>query len=579
MSAPDSGRARWPAWLAVLVVTTVVLGPLYVRGGIALRGDMVFVPDQPWKPAFLGLDGSVPRAVPMDALVSFVDNVIPGALLQRLLLTAAFLGGGLGIARLVRGMRASGQLAAVVVFLWNPWVDERLAIGQWATVLGYALLPWLVMAAARAREGQRGGWPATALLLVLSAVCAPSVGIVGVIVGVAVVGAGRSALRKITALCGLAVAANLPWILPAVLGPDLHASSAQFGDFAARGESSLGTLVSLLSMGGIWKTSIIPPERTHVVVVGAATALAVAFIVAFRYAESALGRATTRGVAAAGGASLVLAIVPAIGPVGHALGTMSVDWTALGLLRDSHRYLAPFGLVLAVGAAALVDRLVASASAGASEGARAGQDRTGRGAIAALLLIAPVVLLPSLAWGLAGALEPVSYPGDWSRVAGAVASGHGATVVLPWTGSYRGYGWNGYHAVLDPAPRFLPGDVLIDDRHFLRHDVVPGEDPFLLEIGDALHAADRSRALRELGVRWVLVEKGNGVAEDDVPVGATAFDGHWLRLVDLGAPTRDLGPLRPGPPRWIVVAGDVVAGFVGIVSVLQLGGLFVRTRR
>jgi len=568
MSVPDLGRVRGPAWVATLGVTVVVLGPLYVGAGIALRGDMVFVPDQPWKSAWLGLDGSVPRAVPMDALVSLADDVLPGALLQRLLLTAAFVIGGLGIARLVGRMHAAGQVAAVIVYLWNPWVHERLAIGQWAAVLGYALLPWLVMAAARAREGRPGGWPATALALVLTAVCAPSVGILGTLVGLAVVASGGRA-RQILALAGLAVVANLPWILPAVLGPDLRASGAQFGDFAARGESSLGTLASLLSMGGIWKTSIVPPERTHAIVVGVAAALALALLAAFRYAGPALGRRTTAGVAGAGLVSLVLAVVPTIGAVGRGLGTLSEDWPALGLLRDSHRYLAPFGLLLAIGAAALVDRLVA--------GER--RDPTGRGAIAALVLVAPVVLLPSMLWGLAGTLKPVDYPDDWARVAAALRTERGATVVLPWTGSYRGYAWNDFHAVLDPAPRFLPGDVLIDDRHFLRDDVIPGEDPFLVDIGEALHEPDPASALRALGVRWVLVEKSNGVEPGDVPAGTIAFDGRWLALVNLGTPTGDLRHLRAEPPAAMVVGGDIATGFVGCVSVLQLGRRLVRTRR
>jgi hypothetical protein len=541
---------------------------MYVADGIALRGDMVFTPDQPWKRAWLGLDGSVPRAVPMDALVSLVDEVLPGAVLQRLLLTAAFVLGGLGIARLAGRFHPFGQVAAVVVYLWNPWVHERLAIGQWVTVLAYGLLPWLVLAAARAREGRPAGWPATALLLVLTGVCAPSMGLLGTLVGLAVVATGKE-LRRIAGLLGLALLANLPWIVPAIVGPSLEATTSQFGDFAAHSESALGTFASLLSMGGIWKVSIVPPERTHVVVVGVAALMGAAFLLSFRNAVPVLGRRTSAGLVAAGGLSLLLALLPAIGPIGRSLGSLSAHWPALGVLRDSHRYLAPLGLLLAVGAAALVDRQLARARSG----------RAGAGAIAGLVVLAPVLLLPSLVWGLAGGLRPVSYPADWARVSGEVAGKDGATVVLPWTGGYRGYAWNHHRAVLDPAARYLPGDVLVDDRLILHDDVVQGEDPFLLRIGEALHGPDAAQALRELGVRWVLVEKGNGVRETDVPAGAAAFDGRWLRLVDLGAPINDLGPLRPAPREAMVVTGDIAAVLVGCVSVLQLGRCLVRTRQ
>jgi hypothetical protein len=560
-------RVRWPA-VATVAVTVVVLGPLFVSGGHSLRGDMVFTPDQPWKPAWLGLDGSVPRAVPMDALVSLADEVLPGALLQRVLLAAAFLLGGFGIGRLARSFGPAAQVAAVVVYLWNPWVYERLAIGQWATMLGYGLLPWLVLAAVRARDDRAGGWPATALLLVLTGICAPSVGLIGALVGLAVVATVRSWVR-IAAVGGLAVVANLPWIVPGLLGPDLHAGRSQFAEFAARGESSLGVLASLLSMGGIWKTSVVPPERTHLVVVGVAALLALACVAGFRYAVPVLGRRTAGGVLAAGAVSLLLAVAPAIDPVGRGLGSLSTDLPALGILRDSQRYLAPWGLVLALGAAALVDRLVTRA--------RAGQGASG--ATAALVVLAPVLLLPSLVWGLAGEIRAVDYPRDWDRLAAQVDDEDGATVTLPWTGSYRGYAWNDRRAVLDPAPRFLPGDVLVDDRIFLRDSVLPGEDPFLARVGEALDGPEPADALRQLGVRWVLVEKGNGVEAGHVPAGAVAYDGHWLRLVDLGPPTGDLRHLRPHPAGWIVLVGDIAVLFVTCVSIWQLGRALIRTRR
>ena len=562
---------RWSSWspsgVTTLVVTVAVLGPVLLGGGIALRGDMVFTPDQPWKPAWLGLDGAVPRAVPMDALVSVVDEAIPGALLQRLLLVAAFVAGGLGVGRLTRGLGTLARVAAVVAYLWNPWVYERLAIGQWPTVLGYGLLPWVVIAATSARAGRPVGWSATALTLVLAGVCAPSVGLVGALVAVVVVAVGGG-WRRTAAVTGLAVAANLPWILPGLLGPAVHASRSQFSEFAARPESSLGTVASVLSMGGIWKASVVPPERTHVVVIGVAAVLAVACLAGFRYAVPLLGRRTAAAVAAVGGLALAAAVLPALPPVARGLGELSTRWPAIGILRDSQRYLAPLGLVLAVGAGALVQRLVT----------RARRGQTAWWSVAFLVVAAPVLLLPSLAWGLAGALRPVEYPDDWVRVAARVADGGGGTVTLPWTGSYRGFAWNGHRAVLDPAPRFLPGDLLVDDRVFLRHAVLPGEDPFLDRVTQALESEDPARALGDLGVRWVLVEKGNGVEPADVPPGKRVFDGSSLSLVDLGKPRGDIGLLRQRPPGWMVAAGDVVAGLVGCVSVVHLLRSRLRTR-
>ncbi|MBO9520413.1 MAG: hypothetical protein J7518_02655 [Nocardioidaceae bacterium] len=555
-------RVRLPAVVATVAVTVLVLGPLLVHGGIALRGDMVFTPDQPWKRAWLGLDGSVPRAVPMDALVSVADEVLPGGLLQRLLLVAAFTAGGLGIARLAGRFSATAQVAGVLVYLWNPWVHERLGIGQWPTVLAYGLLPWLVLAGGRLRAGGPGGWAATFVLLALAAVCAPSMGLVATLVAVATTWSER---RRLLAVLGAAVLANLPWAVPALLGPGLRGSSDQFGAFAARGEGGLGTLGALLSMGGIWKVSVVPPERTHLVVVAVAGVLALAFVAGFRWAVPVLGARTAQAIVLAGAVSLLVALLPAIGPVGGALGSLAEHWPAVGIVRDSHRFLAPYGLVLGLGAAALVDRLLAA-----------------RGATvvtAVLLAAAPVVLLPSLVWGLAGALRPATYPADWSRVAARVGHSGSGTVVLPWTGSYRGFGWNDRRAVLDPAPRYLPGEVLIDDRIFLRDRVLPGEDPYLRRVGAALESDDPAAALRGLGVRWVLVEKGNGVRASDVPSGSVAYDGRWLSLVDLGRPERSVADVREAPPAWPVVLGGALTAFLCFGMITHLARLWSLRRK
>ncbi|MFL6023573.1 MAG: hypothetical protein ACJ72O_09565 [Marmoricola sp.] len=553
---------RWPARVTTVLVTVLVLGPLLVSGGIALRGDMVFVPDQPWKSAWLGLDGSVPRAVPMDALVSLVDDMLPGALLQRVLLAAALLLGGFGIARLAGRFAALGQVAAVVVYLWNPWVHERLEIGQWPTVMGYGLLPWLVLGAIRVRDRVEGGWPRLALVLVASAVCAPSVGLLGVVVALVVVLVGPDR-RRCWGVLGLGLLANLPWVVPSLLRGSIRGTDLGFGAFAARGESSLGTVASLLSMGGIWKTSVVAPERTNAVVVAAAALLSLALLAGYRYAAPAIGRRSAISLGWVGAGAFLLALLPADRSIADALGDLSVHVPALAILRDSQRSLAPLGLVLALGAAALVDRLV-SGSADRAADQRPG-DRSGRLAGAALLVAAPVVLLPSMAWGLSGDLDPVHYPREWSQVAAVVAKDPGPVVVLPWTGSYRGFGWNHDRAVLDPAPRFLPGTVLVDDRVFLRGAVVPSEDPALVRVGRALSAADPAAALSNLGVRWVLVEKGNGA--EHVPAGELVHDGRDLALVQM-VDAETAGEFsRHRPPVWPVSLANATAASVVVISI------------
>lgn len=508
-------RRPGPDLAVTLAITALVLGPLLVGGGYWLVGDMVFVPHQPWKSAWLGLDGSLPRAVPMDALVSLATHVVPGSVVQRLLLVGGFLAGGLGIGRLVGHLRWYARAAAIMLFCWNPWVLERLLIGQWAILLGYLLLPWVARAALRLRADPRD-WGPAAVVLALSAVCSPSSGAMAVgVLAVLALGRDRRTWWRVGAL---AVGANLTWAVPALTAATARVSTdGVFEGFAARAESAAGTAASVLSLGGIWKTSIVPEERTSAVLVLLSCLLTV--VAGAGVARSGPDR---HRWAALGVAALTLALLPAVPGGSELLEDVAAHVPGLALLRDSHRFLAPLGLVLAVGSAHAVTALRA-------------RIRPGVGALwsaVVLLVVAPLLLLPSLAWGALGELPRSSYPQAWEDVADLLGP-EDTTVVLPWEGSYRGYAWNHRRAVLDPAPRLLPGTVLVDDRVLLADRVVPAEDPRVVAITLARADPDPAGALRARGVRWVLVERGMG--EPDVPAGRIAYDGGGLLLVDLSA--------------------------------------------
>ncbi|MBM0126998.1 hypothetical protein [Pimelobacter simplex] len=520
-------RRPGPDLAVALALAVLVLGPLLVGGGYWLVGDMVFVPHQPWKSAWLGLDGSLPRAVPMDALVSLATHVVPGSVVQRLLLVGGLLAGGLGVGRLVGDLRWYARAAAITLFCWNPWVLERLLIGQWAILLGYLLLPWVALAARRLRADPRD-WGPAAVVLVLSAVCSPSSGAMAVgVLAVLTLGRDRRTWWRVGAL---AVGANLTWAVPALTATTVRVSTdGVFAGFAARAESAAGAAASVFSLGGIWKTSIVPEERTSAVLVLLSCLLSVAACAGLVRSGPERRRWLLLGAAA-----VVLALLPVVPGGSGLLEDLAARVPGLALLRDSHRFLAPLGLVLAVGSAHAV---------------RAVRDRIrpGVGALwsaVVLLVVAPLLLLPSLAWGALGDLPRSSYPQAWEDVADLVGPDD-TTVVLPWEGSYRGYAWNHRRAVLDPAPRLLPGTVLVDDRVLLADRVVPAEDPRVVAIAQALADPEPAGALRAQGVRWVLLERGMG--EPAVPDGRIAYDAGGLLLVDL---------VVDGPVSSVAVGND-----------------------
>jgi hypothetical protein len=135
-----------------------------------------------------------------------------------------------------------------------------------------------------------------------------------------------------------------------------------------------------------------------------------------------------------------------------------------------------------------------------------------------------VVLQPDLAYGAAGRLRPVAYPADWDVVAAHIARAPGDVLSLPFAG-YHTYPWNAGRTVIDPLPRYVDADVLVDDRLIVGDRVVHGENPRAAEVRRVLGAG---QPVAGLGVRWVVVQRVEGGGT--VPPAALA----GLRLVHAG---------------------------------------------
>ena len=83
--------------------------------------------------------------------------LLDGAVLARIVLLLALALAGWGMRLDLPRSGPWARLAASGFAVWNPFVVERMALGQWALVTAYAALPWILLAAARYRRtGERG---------------------------------------------------------------------------------------------------------------------------------------------------------------------------------------------------------------------------------------------------------------------------------------------------------------------------------------------------------------------------------------------------------------------------------------
>jgi hypothetical protein len=492
------------------------MAPLLARGYV-LTYDMVFVPRLELTGNLLGLDVAVARAVPGDLLVALASRLVPADLVQKLVLLGIVVAAGAGAARLTPTRRPAAKAAAAALYAWNPFVYERLVMGHWGLLAAYATLPFVARAATELRAGARGSVRRLVLTLAIAAAASPPGGLIAAAVALCVVAAPpwsaqraaashgpralpffRSTLGRVAVLLGVALVVNAPWLVPSVLRPGgvpVRAEGA--AAFASRPDGPLGTVGSLVGLGGIWNAFAVPPGLGSWPWVGGFVVVLAVAVAGLPVLWRRLPAGAAGGLLLAAGLGLVVAAAYAVPGLRSLVDLVVVHVPGGGLVRDAQKFVAPLALVEAAAFGLGVERLVPALP-----------PRWGRAA-AAGLVAAPVLLLPALAWGAAGRLAAVPYPEGFAEARAAMAADPvpGAVLVLPWH-LYMGFPWNGDRVVLDPAQRWFTRRAVGNDDLELAGTTVPGEDPYGARLGPLVAGtAPLAPALPAAGIRYVLVFK------------------------------------------------------------------------
>jgi hypothetical protein len=506
----------WPA-CAGLALGLLALGP-GLAPGYLLSYDMVFVPRPPVSAALAGLAGGPPQAVPSNVVISLLSWAAPADLVQKTILILIFVLSCSGAAALLsRGWAAArgepapvlATVAAGVCYAWNPFLAERLLIGQWALLLGYAGLPWVVRALLPGRP-RRAACPARAdaprmlagpsaglwIALLPAAIGGFAAMAITALTALPVAWAGRergARLRRLAVTAAALAAFSLPWLIPALLVP-VHADPRGVYAFAARADTPFGRLGSLVLLSGIWNAQTVPRGYGG----GAAAVWLLVVLAAISgYLLAARPRRVCPGLGIAGLADLVR------------------SWPGFAVLRDGQQYVAPLALTEAVGLGSGVAWLLRAAPAWPVRRGRPGPSAAAGAsrpavAIAVMAVLAPVLLLPGLAWGAGGRLRPAAYPADWARARQVIDAGPraGTVLVLPWA-AYRRYPWNHGEAVYDPWPQLLSRQVIVNDALGVGSLTVAAQSADALRLNRIVTApGPLTRGLLAAGVRYVLADAG-----------------------------------------------------------------------
>ena len=564
---------------------------------------MVFVPRLELGRNLLGLEAAVARAVPGDLLVALASRLVPADLVQKLVLLGALVAAGTGAARLTPTRRPAAQAAAAALYVWNPFVYERLVMGHWGLLISYAALPLAALAAIDLRVASSGGGadlrvassgpgaglrvprPTGAgrrlvLALAVAAAGSPPGGMIAAAVALCVAAAPpwprAGAVRRTGTVAGVALVVNAPWLVPSLLRPGgVPVRPEGAAAFASRPDGPLGTVGSLVGLGGIWNSLAVPPGLgSWPWLAGFAVVLAVV-ITGLPLLPRRLPPGAAGGLLLSAGLGLLLAAAYAI-PWWRGLVDLVVAHVpGGGLVRDAQKFVAPLALVEAVAFGLGVERLLPALAARRDRPDPGGPSRPPARwigpAAAAGLIAAPVLLLPALAWGAAGRLAAVSYPDAFAEARTAMAADpvRGAVLVLPWH-LHLGFPWNGGRVVLDPAQRWFTRRAVGNDDLELVGMTVPGEDPYGTRLGPLVRgAAPLGPALPAAGVRYVLVFKVADWAAYGPRLSGLApvLDRPDLALYRV--PARPAEVRLPAPPVVPVVAADALA------AVLVLGAAAV----
>jgi hypothetical protein len=562
------------------VLALVVVGPL-LAPGFTLVYDMVFVPAPHASGALLGLSGGYPRSVPTEALVAALSWGVGGQVVQKAALLAIVLIGAIGAGRLVPTERRLPRVAAGVLFVWNPFTYERLLLGQWALLLGTAIVPWALRSAIRWRRGEpRSAWRMVLWFAAMTA-ASPYTGVIGgatvllcalwpdgAVAGDGGTRAGR--WRRAGLLAASFVVVNLVWALPAILHPavpDRPRLAVEL--FRARSDSPLGTLGSLLSFGGLWRTDLAPPGRGTVAWLPAFALIVGVAAFGWWTLRERTPTGWRRGLVAAAVAGLVLAAAPSLPWTNALMRSVAEHVAGAGFLRDSQKFVIPWLALAAVAFGCGVDRIAERIPAH-------------RAALAGVVLaVVPLALAPTLAFGAWGRLHTAEFTRSWDAVQAVTAAdpAPGAILVLPWH-AYWPFPWNHGQVVHQPAPLYFGRRVVAATALEVSGYRLPGEDPWS-RLLDRPATDDRQLGphLADLGIRYVVVFSGpeSGRASKSVAGLTPVRIFPDLRLYRVPGAVRI--PRFAATPAAPVAAGDVIAVGLVVAAIGALVAARVRRRR
>lgn len=444
-------RALRSIWTKYTAISLLVLAPLLLPGFI-LTLDMVFVPD-PQFPA------SVSNTYPIELLLWLLGLILPGDILQKIILLTILIFSGAGMHLLVRQVRPLSLPArfwlipchaAGIFYMINPFVYSRFMAGQWLFLLGYALLPFFVRSLIILIAQPTLIRGATAGLLAALITCL-SIHHIGILIIAAAACGCITIFRRRPAILKSLVSASAAglgtfillssfWLVPVMTGPSELSSASDFDRSHYEAFKTDGGAASVIRLQGFWAESQNLFALPQAVMPGWGILFAGFWIVAIIGAVYAWRTSRTAFALSVG--FIIIGIILSALPVIQAASTIL---PLLSGYREPHKFASLIVLGYAILFAFGTARIIVKARRPAYWSAG--------------LLCLPLLLAPTMLWGFAGQLTPRQYPGQWHEADRHLAlHAKKDTLFLPWH-QYAPFSFSG-RIVATPAEKFFSSPVI-----------------------------------------------------------------------------------------------------------------------
>jgi hypothetical protein len=507
-------------WLTYGAVALAIMLPMLMPGYIFAL-DMAFAPH-------IALPEHVTSSYLFYAVLHVLNFVIPSELLQKALLLTILLCSGIGMHRLVLWLQKGkhldrtydvwGAYIAGVLYMVNPFTYSRFMVGQFAVLLGYALMPLFVLAMLRLYEAPdlKRSIIIAAWLTLIGIVSIHSLGLVFILALVSlplVIHRNRANPGRLIEIArfggigiGLAIVASLYWLAPLITGNSSTAqaiASFNSGDqqaFATIGGDIINRVANVLQLQGFWAEGIhsyLLPQNIlpiwFLVVIGLWVLIDVGLVHMWRHGQ--------RFAFLLFGGAAVIAVVLATTNLSNVIADNVFFFAGY---REPQKFIALLAMAYAV-----------AASFGASSLLHRYKQRRSEIKLSLTVicvLILPVLLTPTMFWAFGNQLTPKKYPADWYAMNERLNKDpeEGRVLFLPWH-LYMSFSFT-RRIVVNPADQFFDRPTIVSNELEYAGASPTMPDAEKTEIGRVLDASKKGghglgAALASHDIRYVLLSK------------------------------------------------------------------------